>query len=168
MSTASPVGAWIQLRARPPSSAPPSRTTTRRPSSPSATPQLRPARPPPMITTSAGMVIARKLPVPRRRCFAGARHGAKIAPMDNPALARMHCDGLRDLVADNPVHWKDEQALQRIRALCARASEVIDDRACRAYLSAIDDYASALCWKADGRGPAPALAPYVLRREIMR
>ena len=88
--------------------------------------------------------------------------------MDNPALARIHCDGLRDLVADNPAHWKDEQALQLIRALCARAREVLHDPASRAYLSAIDDYASALYWSAYGRGPEPALAPYMLRREIMR
>jgi hypothetical protein len=88
--------------------------------------------------------------------------------MDNPALARIHCDGLRDLVADNPSHWKEEQALERIRALSARAREAIEDRASRAYLSAIDDCASALCWKADGGGPVPDLPPYALRREIMR
>ena len=59
-------------------------------------------------------------------------------------LARIHCDGMRELIANNPAHWKDEQALDLIRSLCRRAREVISDRASRAYLSAIDDYAAAL------------------------
>jgi hypothetical protein len=88
--------------------------------------------------------------------------------MENLALARIHCDGLRDLVAGDPASWKDERALQLIRALCARALEVMHDRASRECLRAIDEHASALFWKPAGRGPAAGPAPYILRREIRR
>jgi len=89
--------------------------------------------------------------------------------MDQLELARIHCDGMRELIANNPAHWKDEHALDLIRALCRRAREVITDRASRAYLSAIDDYAAALCWNAEGRGSSARLSgPGALRREILR
>jgi hypothetical protein len=88
--------------------------------------------------------------------------------MENLARARIHCDGLRDLVAGDPASWKDERALQLIRALCARALEVVHDRASRECLRAIDEHASALFWEPSGRGPAAGRAPYILRREIRR
>src|SRR5436190_14431882 len=89
--------------------------------------------------------------------------------MDDLELARIHCDGMRELIADNPAHWNDEEALQLIRALCGRAREVMRDDASRAYLSAIDDHASALCWSAEGpAGSVRMFGPGTLRREILR
>jgi hypothetical protein len=89
--------------------------------------------------------------------------------MDQLELARIHCDGMRELIANNPAHWKDEHALDLIRALCRRAREVITDGTSRAYLSAIDDYAAALCLNAESRSlPARMLGPGALRREILR
>jgi hypothetical protein len=80
--------------------------------------------------------------------------------MEDLALARIHCDGMRELIANNPAHWKDEQALDLIRSLCTRAREVITDRASQTYLSAIDDYAAAVGSNMYGPGS--------LRREILR
>jgi len=89
--------------------------------------------------------------------------------MDDLSLARIHCDGMRELIANNPAHWKDEQALDLVRSLCRRAREVITDRASRAYLSAIDDYAAALCLTpASPAGPRRLFGPDSVRREILR
>jgi hypothetical protein len=89
--------------------------------------------------------------------------------MDDLSLARIHCDGMRELIANNPAHWKDEQALDLVRSLCRRAREVITDRASRAYLSAIDDYAAALGPVAEGQAGAKRMfGPDALRREILR
>ena len=89
--------------------------------------------------------------------------------MDDLSLARIHCDGMRELIANNPAHWKDEQALDLVRSLCRRAREVITDRASRAYLSAIDDYAAALCLTPEvPAGPRRMFGPDSVRREILR
>lgn len=89
--------------------------------------------------------------------------------MDQLELARIHCDGMRELIANNPAHWKDEHALDLIRALCGRAREVITDGTSRAYLSAIDDYAAALCLNAESLSwPGRMFGPGALRREILR
>ena len=89
--------------------------------------------------------------------------------MDDLSLARIHCDGMRELIANNPAHWKDEQALDLVRSLCRRAREVISDRASRAYLSAIDDYAAALCLApGNPAGTRRMFGPDALRREILR
>lgn len=89
--------------------------------------------------------------------------------MDDLSLARIHCDGMRELIANNPAHWKDEQALDLVRSLCRRAREVITDRASRAHLSAIDDYAAALCLDPERQaGAGRVFGPDALRREILR
>ena len=80
-------------------------------------------------------------------------------------LARIHCDGMRELVLNNPAHWKEEPALELMRSLCARAGAVITDAECRAHLGAIEDYAAALGSAVAGRSWTP---PALRQREILR
>src|SRR5215813_7954632 len=83
--------------------------------------------------------------------------------------ARIHCDGMRKLVAENPARWRDEEALPLIRALCERARTVIADPVCRGYLSVIDDYAAALLsTTGDEWVPDRLHGPKLVQREILR
>jgi len=77
---------------------------------------------------------------------------------------------MRELIESNPAHWKDEHALELLRALCRKAFAVMRDPMCRAYLAAVDDYAAALPWQHDlaGWSPGRMLGPWLVRREVLR
>ena len=66
-------------------------------------------------------------------------------------VARMHYRGMRDLIIHNAGGWKDEQALELMRAFCRRAHATLDDRSGRSHLAAIEDYAAALWSESDHR-----------------
>ncbi|HET7362550.1 MAG TPA: hypothetical protein VFJ70_03140 [Burkholderiales bacterium] len=84
-------------------------------------------------------------------------------------LARIHCQGMRELIESNPAHWHDEQALGVMRGLCKRAWAVIRDPVCRAYLAAIDDFAAALPFDSErGWSPGRMFGPWFVRREVLR
>jgi hypothetical protein len=84
-------------------------------------------------------------------------------------LARIHCQGMRELIESNPAHWEDEQALGVMRGLCKRAWGVMHDPVCRAYLAAIDDFAAAVPWESDrGWSPGRMFGPWFVRREVLR
>lgn len=89
---------------------------------------------------------------------------------DELNLARLHCRGMRELIESNPAHWKDEHALELLRALCRKAFTVMRDPVCRSYLAAVDDYAAALPWQHDlaGWSPGRMLGPWLVRREVLR
>ena len=77
---------------------------------------------------------------------------------------------MSELIESNPAHWKDEHALELLRALCRKAFAVMRDPVCRAYLAAVDDYAAALPWQHDlaGWSPGRMLGPWLVRREVLR
>ena len=84
-------------------------------------------------------------------------------------LARIHCDGMRRLIAENPARWPDDEALPLLRGLCERAHAVISDPVCRGYLSVIDDYAAALlATTGDAWTPGRLDGPKLVQREILR
>ena len=85
MSISSPVWAWRQLLARPPSSPARSSTSGRRPLSASATAQERPASPPPTITASC---ITRPTSIGGVKLRAASRCGKARADSTNSRLAR--------------------------------------------------------------------------------
>jgi hypothetical protein len=95
---------------------------------------------------------------------------ASPSAADELKLARIHCRGMRELIESNPAHWKDEHALELLRALCRKAWVVMRDPVCRACLAAVEDYAAALPWRADATGWSPGrlLVPWVVRREVLR
>jgi hypothetical protein len=66
-------------------------------------------------------------------------------------IARMHYRGMRDLIIHNAGGWKDEQALELMRAFCRRAHATLEDRSGRLDLAAIEDYAAALWSESDHR-----------------
>ena len=77
---------------------------------------------------------------------------------------------MRELIESNPAHWKDEHALELLRALCRKAFSVMRDPVCRAYLAAVDDFAAALPWQDNlaGWSPGRMLGPWLVRREVLR
>ncbi len=84
-------------------------------------------------------------------------------------LARIHCQGMRELIESNPAHWEDEQALGVMRGLCKRAWGVMHDPVCRAYLAAIDDFAAAVPWDSERSwSPGRMFGPWFVRREVLR
>jgi hypothetical protein len=88
---------------------------------------------------------------------------------DQLRLARIHCQGMRELIESNPAHWEDDQALGVMRGLCKRAWAVMQDPVCRAYLAAIDDFAAALpCDSEHGWAPGRMFGPWFVRREVLR
>ena len=88
---------------------------------------------------------------------------------DELRLARIHCQGMRELIESNPAHWEDEQALGVMRGLCKRAWAVMHDPVCRACLAAIDDFAAALPWdSARDWSPGRMFGPWFVRREVLR
>jgi hypothetical protein len=88
---------------------------------------------------------------------------------DELQLARIHCQGMRELIESNPAHWEDDQALGVMRGLCKRAWAVMQDPVCRAYLAAIDDFAAALpCDSEHGWAPGRMFGPWFVRREVLR
>ena len=66
-------------------------------------------------------------------------------------VARIHYRGMRELIIHNRGGWKDEQALELMRAFCRRAHATLEDRSSRADLAAIEDYAAALWSESDHR-----------------
>ena len=96
---------------------------------------------------------------------------ALISPArgDELQLARIHCQGMRELIESNPAHWEDEQALGVMRGLCKRAWAVMQDPVCRAYLAAIDDFAAVLPWDSEHSwSPGRMFGPWFVRREVLR
>ena len=92
-----------------------------------------------------------------------------MAGMNELRLARIHCQGMRELIESNPAHWGDEQALVLMRSLCKRAWTVMQDPVCRAYLAAIDDFAAALPLDSErGWSPGRMFGPWFVRREVLR
>ncbi len=102
--------------------------------------------------------------------MAGMAHAlTPSAHGDELRLARIHCQGMRELIESNPAHWEDEQALGVMRALCKRAWAVMQDPVCRACLAAIDDFAAALPWDSEhGWSPGRLFGPWFVRREVLR
>jgi hypothetical protein len=101
--------------------------------------------------------------------MAAMAHGLTPTPGNALRLARIHCQGMRELIESNPAHWEDEQALGVMRGLCKRALAVMQDPVCRAYLAAIDDFAAALPWASEhGWSPGRMFGPWFVRREVMR
>ena len=100
----------------------------------------------------------------------GMAHALTSTPHGNELrLARIHCQGMRELIESNPAHWEDEQALTVMRALCKRAWSVMHDPVCRACLAAIDDFAAALPWDSErGWSPGRMFGPWFVRREVLR
>ncbi|HSU78339.1 MAG TPA: hypothetical protein VLI89_14760, partial [Burkholderiales bacterium] len=101
--------------------------------------------------------------------MAAMAHGLTPTPGNALRLARIHCQGMRELIESNPAHWEDEQALGVMRGLCKRALAVMTDPVCRAYLAAIDDFAAALPWASEhGWSPGRMFGPWFIRREVLR
>ena len=96
-------------------------------------------------------------------------HGLTPSAHDKLRLARIHLQGMRELLESNPAHWEDEQALAVMRGLCKRAWMVMQDPVCRAYLAAIDDFAAALPLDSErGWSPGRMFGPWFVRREVLR
>ena len=88
---------------------------------------------------------------------------------DELERARIHCQGMRELIESNPAHWEDAQALAVMRGLCKRAWAAMHDPVCRAYLAAIDDFAAALPLDSErGWSPGRMFGPWFVRREVLR
>ena len=101
--------------------------------------------------------------------MAAMAHGLTPTQGNALRLARIHCQGMRELIESNPAHWEDEQALGVMRGLCKRALAVMQDPVCRAYLAAIDDFAAALPWASEhGWSPGRMFGPWFVRREVLR
>src|SRR5437660_935341 len=97
--------------------------------------------------------------------MAGMAHALTSTPHGNELrLARIHCQGMRELIESNPAHWEDEQALTVMRALCKRAWSVMHDPVCRACLAAIDEFAAALPWDSERSwSPGRMFGPWLAR-----